>query len=133
MFAGNTLEVTTFIGKTLSDWMNVLTFALQISRGRVDGEPVNGEIGFEFAQLMRNGQVALDMSQADWAGKKERFAWTTHSTGPGTCSLRRTDKGTDGTVEEHWIAHSWQVPPTLDGKQLRVRDELVNDKSRIKG
>src|SRR5450631_4052342 len=133
MLASDMFKVAAFIGKVPGDGMYMFSFALQISRGRVNGEPINGEIGFECAQFARNGEVALDMSQANGAGEKEYLARTAHCASPHASFLRRTDEVRDSTVEQCGIAHRWHMSPTLDGEQLGVRDELVNGKSLIIG
>src|SRR6266566_4537413 len=131
MLAGDMLKVTTFISKVAGNGMNVLAFALQIGRSRVNGKPINGEIRFKFAQFARNGKVALDVSQANGAGEQERFARAAHRPGPRACFLWRTDEASDCTVEQRGIARRRHMSPTLNSQQLCVRDTLVDGKSPV--
>src|SRR6266699_3608438 len=104
MLAGYMLKVLAFICQALCDWVDTLPFALEIGRGRVDCEPVNGEIRLEFAQFAGNSEIALDVPQANGAREKECPPRAAHGSRPGSLSWRSANKVPDGTVEQRGIA-----------------------------
>ena len=104
VLAGHLLEVAALVGQALRDRVQAFAFALEVARGRVDGEPVDRQIRLQLAQLARDRQVALHVAEADRAGDEQRPARPLHRARPGALARRAADEVAQRAVEDHRVA-----------------------------
>ena len=118
VLAGHALEVPALVGQALRDRVQPLAFVLEVARGRVDGEPVDRQIGLQLAQLARDRQVALRVAEADRARDEQRLALALHRAHPGALGRCTADEVAQRAVEDHRIARRGHVAAAADGEQL---------------
>ena len=104
MLAGDVLEMPALVRQALRDRVQPLAFLLQVARRRVDGEPVDLEIGLELAQLAGDREVALHVAEADRARDEQRAALAAHRAHPGSRSRAAGDEVAHRAIEHHRVA-----------------------------
>ena len=60
------------VGQVAARGMDALALAFEHSRDRILGEPIDFEIGHQLAELARDRDIALRMTEADRRGDQER-------------------------------------------------------------
>ena len=69
---GDAFEVSAPDREPARDRVQPLPFAPQAARRWVEGEPADLPVETDFAQLARDGEVALHVARSDRAGDKQR-------------------------------------------------------------
>ena len=112
------LEVPALVREAAADRVHALAFALEVARGRVDGEPVDFEIGLELAQLARDREVALNGAEPISSATLDAFA---EAFGPcgfdrrsffptyglAECTLMATGPLAGGLIYDSFASYAW--------------------------
>ena len=99
--------------------MDPLAARLEDLGDRVLGEPVDGEVGVELAQLVGDRDVALSMAETDRRGDVEGAASARAGTLPGRGGRSAsTDELAQEQIDLDRVARVWDVPRAFECYEL---------------